>query len=261
MRIGVTGSAEMRCPFFFANRSAPAGNPWPMQPSFIFLPDFTLSFHMLCGISATPATHLQNHTPGMLKTAISQLEITAANRYGQFMMRISRLPLKIGHLAAIAMAVIIISAPKAVADDPKPLGEHGDWRTYSFTEKGSKTCYALGQPKETLPKNVNRDPVYFLITNRQKPRVVNEVSVITGYPYKKNSTTTTQIGSDKFNMYTKDDGAWIDGAALQKRMIAAMKRGSTMIIKGISWRGTVTTDTYSLNGTTAAIEQIDDACK
>lgn len=173
------------------------------------------------------------------------------------MIRINQLHIFIG-LFAIS---VLSHAAYALADDPKLMGEHGEWKTYSFTEKGSKTCYALSQPKATLPKNVRRDPIYLMITNKQKPRVANEISVITGYPYRKNSTTTAQIGTDKFNMYTNGDGAWVDGSSLQKRMIAAMKRGSGIIVKGTSWRGTVTTDNYSLSGITAALEEIDSACK
>lgn len=163
-------------------------------------------------------------------------------------------------VGTLAIGVLSLGQP-AYADDPKQLSVHQDWKTYSFTEKGSKTCYTLTQPKDSEPKNVRRDPIYLLVTNKQKPRVVNEVSVITGYPYKKNSVTTAQIGTDKFNMYTNGDGAWIDGDAVQKRMIAALKRGSTVIVKGTSWRGTITTDNYSLNGFTAALTEIDEACK
>jgi len=161
----------------------------------------------------------------------------------------------------IATAAFMSTGSQAFADDPKLLGEHGSWKAYSFAEKGSKTCYALSQPTNSLPKNVRRDPIYLLVTNKLKPRVNNEVSVITGYPYKKNSTTTANIGGAKFNMYTNADGAWVDGAPLQKRMVATMKNGNTIIVKGTSSRGTLTTDTYSLAGFTAALTQINEACK
>lgn len=165
----------------------------------------------------------------------------------------------------VPMAAIIAGGlgftGSAAAEEPKLMAVHGDWKTYSFTEKGSKTCYALAQPKDSLPKNVRRDDIYLLVTNKQKPKIKNEISVITGYQYKKGSVTTAAIGSDKFNMYTKGDGAWIDGNTLQNRMISAMKRGSAIIVKGTSWRGTLTTDNYSLVGVTAALKEIGEACK
>ena len=39
-----------------------------------------------------------------------------------------------------------------------------------------------------------------------------------------------------------------------------MKGGLAMIVAGISSRGTLTTDTYSLNGFTAAYDAITKAC-
>jgi hypothetical protein len=40
-----------------------------------------------------------------------------------------------------------------------------------------------------------------------------------------------------------------------------MKNGKVLKISGTSWRGTATTDTYSLEGISAALAKIDDACK
>ena len=43
--------------------------------------------------------------------------------------------------------------------------------------------------------------------------------------------------------------------------MAAMKGGKAMVVKGTSSRGTLTTDTYSLAGFTAAYAAIGKACK
>ena len=40
-----------------------------------------------------------------------------------------------------------------------------------------------------------------------------------------------------------------------------MKRGVKMTVKGSSWRGTRTSDEFSLSGISAAIDAIDGACK
>ena len=85
--------------------------------------------------------------------------------------------------------------------------------------------------------------------------------MITGYPYKEGSKTTVKIGDATFSMYTKDQGAWVDNAAEESRFINAMKGGSTMVITGTSKRGTVTSDTYSLKGVSAALKRVDTECK
>ena len=46
-----------------------------------------------------------------------------------------------------------------------------------------------------------------------------------------------------------------------KDIVAAMKRGSRMIINGTSFKGTKTKDTYSLSGFTSAYKAISNKCK
>jgi hypothetical protein len=91
--------------------------------------------------------------------------------------------------------------------------------------------------------------------------VVNEVSVIIGYPFKKNSDATVDIGSDSFSLFTSSDGAWVKDGDDERRLVAAMKRGVKMTVKGSSWRGTRTSDEFSLSGISAAVDAIDGACK
>lgn len=154
-------------------------------------------------------------------------------------------------------AVTVASAQQS----PTPLQQFDRWSTYTYTNSGAKVCYAVSQPSDTLPKGVNRDPVFIFITNRPKEGVKHEVSVITGYPYKEDSKTSVKIGNDSFVMYTKNEGAWVENAAEESRLINSMKGGSDMTVIGTSKRGTVTTDTYSLKGVTAALNRIDGECK
>ena len=50
-------------------------------------------------------------------------------------------------------------------------------------------------------------------------------------------------------------------SAADRAIVAAMKAGRQMIVRGTSTRGTLTTDTYSLSGFSAALAAIDKACK
>ncbi len=137
-----------------------------------------------------------------------------------------------------------------------------DWGTYVFNDpQRGKMCFAVSQPKDMEPKNVNRDPVYFFVTTRPREGVREEVNVITGYPYKEGSKTTIEVGSDRFTLYTSGDGAWLENAAEEARLVGAMRRGSSMIVRGTSRRGTLTVDTYSLSGVTAATRAALDKCK
>ena len=137
-----------------------------------------------------------------------------------------------------------------------------DWGAYVFNDpQRGKMCFAVSQPKDTEPKNVNRDPIYFFVTTRPREGVREEVNVITGYPYKEGSKTTIQIGSDSFTLYTSGDGAWLENAAEEARLVGAMRAGSSMVVRGTSRRGTLTVDTYSLAGVTAATQKALEVCQ
>lgn len=156
-----------------------------------------------------------------------------------------------------------LSATSAYAQSAATLIEQfKDWGAYVYNDpQRGKMCFAVSQPKDMEPKNVNRDPVYFFVTSRPKENVREEVNVITGYPYRQGSKTSVQIGSDKFSLYTSGDGAWLENAAEESRLVNAMRRGSSMIVRGTSSRGTLTIDTYSLSGVTAATKRAVQACQ
>ncbi len=163
----------------------------------------------------------------------------------------------------LALSMLLGAVTLASAQEQKatPLQQSGAWSAFAYNGNRGKVCYAASQPKETAPKGVNRDPVYLFVTNRPTEGVKHEVSVITGYPYREGSKTTIKIGSDSFVLFTKDDGAWMENAAEESRLIAAMRAGSEMTVTGTSRRGTVTTDTYSLSGVSAALKRIDAECQ
>jgi hypothetical protein len=162
---------------------------------------------------------------------------------------------------ALTLATVIAAGGTAFAQSATPLGQFKDWGAYVAESGGGKVCYALSQPKKSEPAGVNRDPVYFFVTTRPGSGVKNEVSVITGYPYKPDSRATAQIGDQSFTLFTKDDGAWVENAAEENDLVAAMRRGASMVVKGTSARGTDTVDNYSLSGISAALDKIAQECK
>jgi hypothetical protein len=158
-------------------------------------------------------------------------------------------------------AVIAVIAATSANAAARLLGQHDAWAAYSNGSGAGKTCFVISQPVSMRPKNVNRDPVYFMITHWPREKLYHQISIITGYPYKPESVTTARIGPDSFNFYTKGDGAWIEHHSTEIRMVRAMKKGKDMVVTGRSRRGTKTVDTYSLKGITAALKQLQDECK
>jgi hypothetical protein len=156
-------------------------------------------------------------------------------------------------------------APTAAPGGAQPalLGQYADWGAYAATSNGAKVCYALATPASTrtTPPNRPRDPVYLFISTRPAENVHNEVSVIIGYPLKPESEVNVEIGTNKFVMYTKADGAWVGNAAEEARMVETMRKSPDIVVSGTSARGTQSTDRYSLKGLSQALDRIAKECK
>jgi invasion protein IalB len=167
--------------------------------------------------------------------------------------------------AAPAKPAATAAAPAAAAGDAQPtlLGQYGDWGAYTASPGGNKVCFALAKPKamKTEPEGRKRDQSYVFVSTRPADKVKNEVSVIIGYPFKTSSDATAEVGTAKFAMYTKDDGAWIKNAGEEARMVDAMRKGADLTVKGTSGRGTQSTDQYSLKGLAQALDKIEQECK
>lgn len=143
------------------------------------------------------------------------------------------------------------------------LGQFGDWGAYSATPGGKKVCFALSKPQTAVtdPAGRKRDPSYAFVSTRPSEKVKNEVSVIVGYPQKANHDATATVDSQSYVLYTQNDGAWVKNAAEEAQMVTAMRKGSDLVIKSESSRGTKTTDTYSLKGISDALDKVAAECK
>lgn len=154
-----------------------------------------------------------------------------------------------------------LSSVAALAQSPTLREQNKDWATYTFSSSGGKLCYALSQPLEKLPADRNHGDVFFFVSNRPAEGVVNEPNFIVGYPFKGGSMVTVDVDGQVFSLFTKGDGAWVQNAADEKRLVAAMKAGSKMFVKGVSSRGTQTSYRFSLSGITASIKAANAACR
>ena len=157
------------------------------------------------------------------------------------------------------------AAAAAVAGgaQPKLLGQFGTWGAYTASSGGKKICFAIAKPtsSETIPPNRPRNPIYMFISNRPADKVTNEVSIVIGYPFKSGTDAGAQIGSTSFALYTQQDGAWIKNAAEEAHMVDAMRSADTAVVKGVSAKGTQSTDTYTLNGVAQALDRTAQECK
>ena len=147
--------------------------------------------------------------------------------------------------------------------EPTLIGQFGTWGAYTATPNGKKVCFALAKPSssKTNPPNRPRDPAYAFVSTRPAEKVVNEVSIMIGYALKPGSESSLEVGGSSYAMYTQGDGLWIKNAAEEERMVDAMRKSADVTVKGVSAKGTETTDTFSLKGLSQALDRLAQDCK
>jgi len=147
--------------------------------------------------------------------------------------------------------------------EPTLIGQFGTWGAYMATPNGKKVCFALAKPSssKTNPPNRPRDPAYAFVSTRPAEKVTNEVSIAIGYALKPGSESTLEVGGASYAMYTQGDGLWIKNAAEEERMVDAMRKAPDVVVKGVSAKGTETTDTFSLKGLAQALDRVAQDCR
>jgi len=155
------------------------------------------------------------------------------------------------------------TAAVAGGAEPTLLGQFGTWGAYTATPNGKKVCFALAKPSssKTNPPNRPRDPAYAFVSTRPAEKVNNEVSIMIGYTLKPGSESTLEVGGGSYAMYTQGDGLWIKNAAEEERMVEAMRKSADAVVKGVSAKGTETTDTFSLKGLAQALDRLAQDCR
>jgi invasion protein IalB len=170
------------------------------------------------------------------------------------------LPRPASTVLAVAFAGALLAASPAIAADPQLVGTFKDWNVFTYEENGNKVCYMASRPKKDEGDYRQRGDIFTLVTQRPAERSLDVVSVIAGYTYRSGSETTVQVGNQTFRLFTDGDTAWARDEATDRQIVSAIRSGSNMVVRGTSSRGTATTDTYSLAGSSAAYQAMNEAC-
>lgn len=165
---------------------------------------------------------------------------------------------RISLLAAIG--VLCFAGHGALASEQKEIGTFGAWTAYMFEENGANVCYMAARPAKSEGKYSKRGDVVAMITHRPAEGTKNVFSYMAGYGYKKGGDVELSVDGRKFILFTQNDMAWAADASADSSIAEALKKGERMTVKGTSLRGTATTDTFSLKGSTKAFEEISKAC-
>ena len=149
---------------------------------------------------------------------------------------------------------------KPAASATRSLGQVDVWTAYASQDKTGKVCYLVGQAQKSEPGGLGRKAPMAMVTHRPAEKITNVVSFVEGTPLKDASDVALDIDGSKFELFTKEDGAWARTAELDKAIVTALAKGKAAVVKGVPQKGPPTTDIYPLAGFAKALALIDKAC-
>ena len=134
--------------------------------------------------------------------------------------------------------------------------EKGKW---SFV-KDEDWCYIGSSPiKSDLPETKKRGDNYILVY-----KIIgsdeNIIQIEAGYNYNLDKTINVKIDNANFEFYSTEDSSETAWANEDKKVIYAMKKGLELTLTGVSTRGTITNDIYTLKGFTNAVNLLNNDC-
>lgn len=161
------------------------------------------------------------------------------------------------HVATLATAMVILSSVASAAQTPTRINQFNDWGSYSYDSNGGKVCYVLSTPTAMQPSSVNHGDIFFLVSQKPGQSGAYEPQVVMGYPLREGSKVTVNVDGRNFTLFTRGESAWVENAAEEPQLVAALRAGRSMRVDATSQRGTGTNYTYSLAGVTAALNSIN----
>jgi len=170
-------------------------------------------------------------------------------------------------LAAALLAVMAV-ASSAAAQSPTRIEQFKAWGAYFYTAKDkntgaiSKVCYVLTvpDPKQMTPAKVKHGDVFFLVTQRPGQNISYEPQAMVGYDLRPGSKVNVTVDDKNFVMFTKGRSAWLENAAEEPALVAALRSGHQMTMNALSGKSTKTGYVFSLQGISAALRKIEN-CK
>ena len=161
-----------------------------------------------------------------------------------------------GTIRIISCLAVLAFATPALAQSATKIGQHNAWGTYSYQANNGKVCYVLTVPTEKQPSSLDHGEIYFFVSQKPGQNVSYEPQFIASYDFQSNSKVRVTVGDRNFTMFTRGKSAWMENAAEEPQLIAAMRAGADMKVQAKSGRGNDTNYTFSLRGITAALNSI-----
>lgn len=133
-----------------------------------------------------------------------------------------------------------------------------DWNVFKAQRGDQSVCYIASTPIKSDGNYDRRGEPYFLVTN-----IINEgdeISVSSGFIYKKKSDIEVSFGSKKYYLFPYMSVAWADDKNDDIEIIKEMQRVEEFVVTGVNREGRSANDTYSLIGFPQAYAKMKEVC-
>ncbi|MDA3857096.1 hypothetical protein SAMN04487859_104143 [Roseovarius lutimaris] len=166
---------------------------------------------------------------------------------------------------AVALAAMVATGAAAQETSTNQVAAKTAWSV--FEDNDPRECWAVSAPTETVNTKdgrvvaVRRGDILLMTFFRPGAGVQGQITFTGGYPFAGGSTVNMNIGGSQFELFTEGEWAWPASTGDDAKILAAMKRGAEAVLTARSSRGTITKDSFSLSGYTAAVEEAEKRCK
>jgi invasion protein IalB len=166
--------------------------------------------------------------------------------------------------ALLTLVVWTLAATPAHAQQRKTLLTSGPWKAVQTTEKGRRVCYVEAAPIKKRRELKARGDVYIHVIHRiggkKRARRTVEIGFSAGLALNRKGPVLIKIGRGSFRLVPNGDKAWTPSTKEDRRLLRAMIRGATLVMRSLSAKGEKVEDTYSLKGFTRAYTAARKAC-
>ncbi len=167
-------------------------------------------------------------------------------------------------LSAVALCTLMTPAVAQETTENR-VAANTDWSV--FVEDSPTECWGVSAPKESKLTDSDgnatqgrRGDILLFVFYRPAANVNGQVAFTGGYPFASGSTVSMVIAGTTYQLFTEGEWAWPATPEEDAKIVAAMKNGADAVLSGRSGRGNITTDSFSLLGFTAAVEEAAKRC-
>ena len=127
-------------------------------------------------------------------------------------------------------------------------------------------CYAVASPtsqdntRDGETVEVTRSEIRLFVFHRPGEAVNGQVAFTGGYPFAPDSIVTLDVDGTQFALFTEEEWAWPANPEVDNQIVEALRGASEAVLTGQSGRGTVTRDTFSLQGFSSSVDEAQRLC-